>query len=105
LNLDVADMALDLASLETEIKYAGYLDRQACAVARARREEHRRIPLHFPYRRIPGLSREMVERFEQVQPETLGQAARVPGVTPAAVAVLGAHLDAFRDTTRPGASA
>lgn len=86
------DRALDIASLETVVKYAGYLERQERAIARARRDEHRSIPASFSYRGVPGLSREMVQRFEEVRPETLGQASRIPGVTPAAVAVLGAFV-------------
>jgi tRNA uridine 5-carboxymethylaminomethyl modification enzyme len=89
------DRLLDIASLETVVKYAGYLERQERAIARARREEHRAIPAAFSYRGVPGLSREMVQRFEEVRPETLGQAARIPGVTPAAVAVLGAFVDGW----------
>jgi tRNA uridine 5-carboxymethylaminomethyl modification enzyme len=90
------DAALDVASLETGVKYAGYLERQERAIARARRDEVRRIPAAFPFRGVPGLSREVIERFEQVKPETLGQASRIPGVTPAAIAVLGAHIEGFR---------
>ena len=52
-----------------------------------RAAEHRRIPDEFPFDRVPGLSREMVQRFSEIRPETLGQAQRIPGVTPAAVAV------------------
>jgi tRNA uridine 5-carboxymethylaminomethyl modification enzyme len=82
----------DIASAETAVKYAGYLVRQSQAVERARRSGHKAIPRGFPYADVPGLSREMVDRFRQVQPETLGQAGRIPGVTPAAVAVLGAWI-------------
>jgi tRNA uridine 5-carboxymethylaminomethyl modification enzyme len=84
---------LEMASVETELKFEGYLRRQEHAVERARRHESRRIPVRFPYRQVPGLSAEMVQRFEQVQPETLGQALRIPGSTPAAVAVLGAYVN------------
>jgi tRNA uridine 5-carboxymethylaminomethyl modification enzyme len=84
---------LDLASVETTVKYAGYLRQEASRVQRMRREEHRRIPARFPFARVPGLSNEVVQRLTQVRPETLGQASRIPGVTPAAVAVLGAYLD------------
>ena len=83
---------IDLASVETEFKYAGYLDRQQAAIARARRQEGLRIPGDFRYAGVPGLSREMVERLSATRPATLGQAGRVPGVTPAAVAVIGAHV-------------
>jgi tRNA uridine 5-carboxymethylaminomethyl modification enzyme len=65
-------------------------------VARARREEARRIPEGFAYEGLPGLTREAVERLSEVRPETLGQAGRVPGVTPAAVAVVGFHVEKRR---------
>ena len=84
--------AVDLASVETEFKYAGYLERQQAAVRRGRKQEHRRIPDDFGYTGIPGLSNEVVERLGEVRPRTLGQALRVPGVTPAAVAVIGAYV-------------
>jgi tRNA uridine 5-carboxymethylaminomethyl modification enzyme len=92
LDLDPATRTLDLASLENEVKYAGYLKQERSHVERLRRQERRRIPDGFPFARVPGLSREVVQRLSQVRPETLGQASRIPGVTPAAVAVLGAHL-------------
>lgn len=84
---------LDVASAETEFRYEGYLMRQAASVERLRRQEHRAIPETFRFEGIPGLSREMVERLRDVRPATLGQASRIPGVTPAAVAVIAAHLD------------
>jgi tRNA uridine 5-carboxymethylaminomethyl modification enzyme len=84
---------LDLASVETAIKYEGYLKQEESRVARASRHERRRIPSGFPFARVPGLSREAIERLSQVRPETLGQASRIPGMTPAAVAVLGAFLN------------
>jgi tRNA uridine 5-carboxymethylaminomethyl modification enzyme len=97
--LEPADAALDLASAETTVKYAGYLRRQESEIARARKDERRGIPHDFPFDRVPGLSREVVQRLFQVRPDTLGQALRIPGVTPAAVAVLGAfvgRLSSFR---------
>jgi tRNA uridine 5-carboxymethylaminomethyl modification enzyme len=93
LDLDPSTRALDVGSLENDIKYAGYLRQEASHAERLRRQERRRIPDGFPFARVPGLSREVVFRFSQVRPETLGQASRIPGVTPAAVAVLGAFLD------------
>jgi tRNA uridine 5-carboxymethylaminomethyl modification enzyme len=90
-----ADEMLDLTSVETAVKYEGYLLRQEQAVSRAEKAEKRRIPDSFPFERVPGLSREMVQRFSEARPETLGQAQRIPGVTPAAVAVIGAYLDRF----------
>jgi tRNA uridine 5-carboxymethylaminomethyl modification enzyme len=84
---------LDFASVETTIKYEGYLKQEASRAERMRREERRRIPDAFPFASVPGLSREVVQRLTQVRPETLGQASRIPGLTPAAIAVLGAYLD------------
>jgi tRNA uridine 5-carboxymethylaminomethyl modification enzyme len=86
---------LDFASVETTFKYAGYLRREAAEIARARKEERRRIPADFPFASVPGLSREVVQRLFQVQPDTLGQALRIPGVTPAAIAVLSAFVARF----------
>ena len=92
LDLEPASIGIDVASVETEVKYEGYLRRQRREVERARRDERRRIPPGFLFERVPGLSREVVERLADVRPETLGQAARIPGVTPAAVAVLAAFV-------------
>jgi tRNA uridine 5-carboxymethylaminomethyl modification enzyme len=83
---------IDIASVETAVKYAGYLRRQESEIERARRDERRRIPADFPFDRVPGLSKEIVQRLSHVRPDTLGQALRVPGVTPAAVAVLSAYV-------------
>jgi tRNA uridine 5-carboxymethylaminomethyl modification enzyme len=90
-----ADDLLDISSVETTVKYEGYLVRQQQAVGRAAHAEKRRIPTAFPFEKVPGLSREMVQRFSEARPETLGQAQRIPGVTPAAVAVVGAYLERF----------
>jgi tRNA uridine 5-carboxymethylaminomethyl modification enzyme len=95
LDLDENRFGVDLASAETGIKYAGYLRRQESEIERGRRDERRRIPLNFPFERVPGLSREIVQRLSQVRPDTLGQALRIPGVTPAAVAVLSAYVGRF----------
>ncbi|HXG88432.1 MAG TPA: tRNA uridine-5-carboxymethylaminomethyl(34) synthesis enzyme MnmG [Vicinamibacterales bacterium] len=92
LTIDPDDRELDLVSAETTVKYAGYLQRQSQSVERSRKQEHVRIPRDFAFERIPGLSRELVQRFSQVRPETLGQALRIPGATPAAVAVVSAYL-------------
>ena len=92
LDIDTTSPDLDLASLETSVKYEGYL-RQAIAEAeRSKKNERRRIPSGFPFADVPGLSAEAVDRLSQVRPETLGQASRIAGITPAAIAVLGAFL-------------
>ena len=94
--IDDRDATIDVASVETEVKYEGYLRRQATVVERQRRQESRPIPCDFVFAGIPGLSREMVDRLTQIRPATLGQASRIPGVTPAAVALVGTHLDRSR---------
>ena len=93
IDADPDSNGLDVSSLETEFKYEGYIRRQVTAVARQQRQEGRRIPDTFQFLGLPGLSREMVERLSAVRPATLGQASRVPGVTPAAVAVIAAYLE------------
>ena len=93
LDIDPSSRDIDLASLETDFKYEGYVQRQRSSIERQRRQETRAIPIDFVFVGIPGLSREMIERLSAVRPGTLGQASRVPGVTPAAVAVLSAYLD------------
>jgi tRNA uridine 5-carboxymethylaminomethyl modification enzyme len=92
LDLDPDRANVDVASAETSVKYAGYLRRQESEIERSRRDERRRIPADFPFERVPGLSREVVQRLSQIRPDTLGHALRIPGVTPAAVAVLSAYV-------------
>jgi len=87
----------DFPSLETEAKYEGYLKRERLAVEKTRQQDARPIPRGVAYERIAGLSREVLQRLREVEPETLGQAGRVPGVTPAAVALLAAFLDRWAD--------
>jgi len=92
LDVDQSTRALDLASLETSVKYEGYLRQAASQAERAKKNERRKIPSAFPFSRVPGLSAEAVQRLTQVRPETLGQASRIPGITPAAIVVLGVFL-------------
>jgi tRNA uridine 5-carboxymethylaminomethyl modification enzyme len=83
----------ELKSVETEIKYAGYLDQQQRAIERLKKAEQRRIPDWFDYRTVSGLSREMQEKLGKVVPQTLGQASRIPGVTPAAVSLINVYIE------------
>jgi len=83
----------ELKSVETEIKYAGYLDQQERAIERLKKAEQRRIPGWFDYRAVSGLSREMQEKLTRVVPQTLGQASRIPGVTPAAVSLINVYIE------------
>lgn len=82
-----------LTTLETECKYEGYMQQQDRQVRRLQAAEDRMIPSGVDFRGIPGLSREVCDKLVRVQPGTLGQAARIPGVTPAAIAVLSVYLD------------
>jgi len=95
--LDLAGSDLDLspelaAEIQVEIKYQGYLARQEEQVARFRKLESVRLPEDLDYSSMPGLSTEVKEKLALVRPRTLGQAARISGVTPAAVSVLQVHL-------------
>ena len=83
-------------SIETAIKYEGYLKQQKRHIQQLRRAEARRIPHGFGFAGIPGLSTEVVEKMERVSPATLGQASRIPGVTPAAISILNVYLDKAR---------
>ena len=83
----------ELKSVETEIKYAGYLDQQQRAIDRLKKAEQRRIPDWFDYRAVSGLSREMQEKLGNVIPQTIGQASRIPGVTPAAVSLINVYIE------------
>jgi tRNA uridine 5-carboxymethylaminomethyl modification enzyme len=85
-----------LKTVETEIKYAGYIGQQKRQIDHLRDAEQRLIPGDFSYTDIPGLSREVREKLERVRPGTLGHAGKIPGVTPAAVAVLDVYLSLAR---------
>jgi len=81
-----------IEQVEIQVKYEGYLDRQADEIRRFQKMEFIKIPAQFAYQGIPGLSREIVEKLTKVQPLSLGQAGRVPGVTPAALSILMVYL-------------
>lgn len=76
------------AQVETQIKYKGYIDRQLEQVKKMAKMEGARIPLNFDYATVGGLTAEVREKLQRFMPETLGQASRIPGITPAAVAIL-----------------
>src|SRR5690606_17299807 len=78
--------------VEIGVKYAGYLERQREEIARQQRHETTRIPDGFDYAQVRGLSAEALQKLERVRPETIGQAQRIPGVTPAAVSLLLVHV-------------
>jgi tRNA uridine 5-carboxymethylaminomethyl modification enzyme len=88
-----AEVRNELKAVETEIKYAGYLDQQTKAIERLKKSEQRTIPDWFDYAAVSGLSREMNEKLTRVRPRTLGQASRIPGVTPAAVSLINVYIE------------
>jgi tRNA uridine 5-carboxymethylaminomethyl modification enzyme len=83
----------EMKSVETEIKYSGYLDQQRKSIERLKKSEQQVIPDWFDYGAVSGLSREMNEKLQRVKPQTLGQASRIPGVTPAAVSLINVYIE------------
>jgi tRNA uridine 5-carboxymethylaminomethyl modification enzyme len=83
----------EMKTIETEIKYAGYLDQQRKSIDRLKKAEQRAIPDWFDYGKVSGLSREMNEKLQRVRPRTLGHASRIPGVTPAAVSLINVYIE------------
>jgi len=81
-----------IEQLEIQAKYAGYIDRQHDEIARQQRHETTRLPEDLQYDQVTGLSAEVSEKLTRIRPETLGQAARIPGMTPAAISILLVHL-------------
>ena len=83
----------ELKAVETEIKYEGYLLQQQKAMDRLKKSEQHSIPEWFDYRSVSGLSREMQEKLMKLRPRTIGQASRIPGVTPAAVSLVNVFIE------------
>ncbi len=83
----------ELKSVETEIKYEGYLLQQQRGIDRLKKAEQRNIPEWFDYKSVSGLSREMQEKLTKIRPRTVGHASRIPGVTPAAVSLVNVYIE------------
>jgi tRNA uridine 5-carboxymethylaminomethyl modification enzyme len=83
----------ELKSVETEIKFAGYLDQQRKSIEKLKNAEQRTIPAWFDYAHVSGLSREMQEKLGRIRPQTIGQASRIPGVTPAALSLVNVFIE------------
>jgi tRNA uridine 5-carboxymethylaminomethyl modification enzyme len=83
----------EMKTVETEIKYSGYLDQQRRSMEKMRKAEKRVIPEWFDYAAVSGLSNEMKQTLARVRPRTLGQASGIPGVTPAAVSLLHVYIE------------
>lgn len=88
-----AEVRNELKSVETEVKYSGYLEQQQRAMERLKKAEQRNIPDWFDYAQVSGLSREMHEKLTRVRPRTIGQALGIPGVTPAAVSLINIYIE------------
>ena len=86
----------EVRAVETEIKFAGYLLQQQRSIEKLKKAESRAIPLTFAYRGVSGLSREIQETLERVRPSTIGQASRIPGVTPAALTLINILIEGGR---------
>lgn len=82
--------------VEIGVKYAGYLNRQRDEIARQQRHETTPIPEGFDYAGVRGLSMEVQQKLERVRPQSIGQAQRIPGMTPAAISLLLVHLERAR---------
>ena len=81
----------EIYQIETDIKYQGYIDQSAVEIARIARMDETKIPLHFNFN-LSGLTREAIEKLNQVRPTTLGQASRISGITPSCISLLAIHL-------------
>ena len=88
-----AQIRNEIKSVETEIKYSGYLDQQKKSIEKLKKAEERAIPGWFDYSSVSGLSREMQEKLIRVRPATIGQASRIPGVTPAALSLINVFIE------------
>jgi tRNA uridine 5-carboxymethylaminomethyl modification enzyme len=83
----------EMKTVETEIKYAGYLDQQRRSMEKMKKAERRAIPEWFDYSSVSGLSTEMKQVLSRVRPQTLGQASRIAGVTPAAISLIHVYIE------------
>jgi len=82
----------EIRHIESEVKYEGYLKKQAKEIDQMRKIEREKIPQKIDFEQIPGLTREVREKLDQYQPQTIGEAKRIPGLTPAAIANLHIYL-------------
>lgn len=91
----------EITTVVTDFKYEGYLGTEENLVARMAKAANRAIPPNIQYAQLPGLSNEMVERLNRVRPKTLGQAMRIPGITPAALSLLTIHVELLSRHSSP----
>ena len=95
----------DVVSVETDIKYEGYLKQQEREVEKLKKSEKRLLPDDLDFAEMPGLSREIVEKLQRVRPRSIAQASRIPGMTPGAVSILLLHIELRRDRAQSGSVA
>jgi tRNA uridine 5-carboxymethylaminomethyl modification enzyme len=91
----------DIVSLETSIKYEGYLKQQDREVEKLRKAESKRIPPDLDYAVMAGLSNEIVEKLTRIRPQSIAQASRIPGITPASISILLFHIEMRRNRPQP----
>ena len=93
LHPDVPRYSQDVdAQAEIQLKYEGYVTRQLDIVERFKKMENAQLPVHIDYSKISGLSREVCEKLSRVRPQSIGQASRIPGITPAAISLLSFYV-------------
>jgi tRNA uridine 5-carboxymethylaminomethyl modification enzyme len=88
LNLDHEEDVEIIDETQTQVKYSGYIKRQLQQIVQFRKFENKSIPLSFKYEHISGFSREVREKLMKVRPDSIGQASRISGITPAAISLL-----------------
>jgi tRNA uridine 5-carboxymethylaminomethyl modification enzyme len=93
----------EMRAIESEVKYEGYLKRQKKEVSKLRRTDRMKIPKGLDLRKVSGLTREALEKLEKYRPRTIGQAKRIPGLTPAALFNIGVFVEAERRRRTSGA--
>ena len=98
-DLDGVDLEVG-EQLEIQAKYAGYIERQNIQAERLQQQEKTALPEDMDYTRVMGLSNEARQRLLSIRPLTIGQAARIPGITPAAISLLLVHLKASRPSRK-----
>ena len=81
-----------IRQLEIQARYSGYIERQVAEIERQKKHESTLLPLSLDYAQVKGLSAEVTQKLNDTKPETIGQAARIPGMTPAAISLLLIHL-------------
>jgi len=90
----------DIRFVESEVKYEGYIRKQEKEIARGTRTDRARIPVKVDFKQVPGLTREAIESLERLRPGTLGEARKIPGMTPAAIHNVGLYLEVQRKKAR-----